>query len=266
MTHSVVLAAACDPGDPGFCAPGPNNFLGTGHVLLWKSSILLVLAAVIVLAFFLIVTRRTALVPSKLQWIGESAYSFVRDSIAKDTIGEHDFIKYVPLLVCTFFFILVNNLFGIVPLLQFPSFARASFAYGAALLVWLIYNGIGIARHGPLRYLKLQTVPSGVPTVILPLLILLEFLSNIIVRPVTLALRLFANMFAGHLLILLFSTGAAYLLTNDGNNAIQRVAGVAAFVLGFLVGFLEFIVALLQAYVFTLLTATYISTSLAAEH
>lgn len=265
MAHDVVLA-----GGKGFDAPGPVEFFlpdvfGGNQVLLTKSSLLLVLAAIIVFVLFIVSSRKGSLVPSKLQYAGEAAYSFVRDGIAKDIIGK-EFSKYVPLLVTIFFFVLVNNLYSLVPFLQFASFSRAGFAYGLAALVWLTYIGVGIHKHGPLHFLKNQTVPSGVPSWILPLLIPLEFLSNILIRPVTLSLRLFANMFAGHLLILLFSGGAAYLLTNEGNNLIQRVAGVFAFVLGFLVGFLEFIVALLQAYVFTLLTATYISTSLAADH
>jgi F-type H+-transporting ATPase subunit a len=263
--HSTVLASG------GYDAPGPVDFqtpdiFGGNQVLLTKSSLLLVLAAVIVLGFFLVSAGRTSLIPSKLQFAGESAYSWVRDGMGRDVIGEKDFLRYVPLLITVFFFVLVNNLYGLVPFLQFSSFSRAGFAYGLAALVWLTYIGVGIRRHGPLRFLKIQCGPRGVPTVILPLLMLLEFLSNLIVRPITLSLRLFANMFAGHLLVLLFSTGAAYLLMHEGNNLIQRVAGVAAFVLGFLVGLLEFVVALLQAYVFTLLTATYISTSLAAEH
>jgi F-type H+-transporting ATPase subunit a len=264
--HSAALASG-----GGFDAPGPVEFqmpdiFGGNQVLLTKSSLLVVLAAIIVMGFFLAATGRRSLIPSKLQFVGESAYSFIRDGMGRDVIGERDFLKYVPLLVTAFFFILVNNLYGLIPFLQFSSFSRAGFAYSLAVLVWLTYIGVGIRRHGPLRFLKNQCVPSGVPKLVLILLIPLEFLSNLIVRPVTLSLRLFANMFAGHLLILLFSTGAAYLLTHEGNNIIQRVAGVAAFVLGLLVGFLEFIVALLQAYVFTLLTATYISTSLAAEH
>jgi F-type H+-transporting ATPase subunit a len=260
-----VLAAACEPGDSGFCPPSPTNFLGTGHILLWKSSILIVVGALIVGIFFLMSTRRTSLVPNRLQWFGESAYSFVRDSVARDMIGEHEFIKYVPLLVSSFFFILVNNLFGMVPFLQFPSFARVSFAYAMAGMVWVIYNGIGIARHGPIKYLKVQTVPSGVPWVILPLLAPLEFLSNIIVRPITLSLRLFANMFAGHLLIILFALGGQYLLL-DATGPLVKPAGILSFALGIMVGFLEILVEFLQAYVFTLLTASYISGALASEH
>jgi F-type H+-transporting ATPase subunit a len=260
-----VLAA-----NPGFNAPGPADFqlpdiFGGNQILLTKSSLLLVLAAILVFVFFQVTSRRGAVVPGKLQFAGESAYSWVRDNIGRDIIGERDFIKYVPLLVSLFFFVLVNNLFGIVPILQFAPFSRAGFAYGLAGLVWFIYNGVGVSRHGLLGYLKLQTVPSGVPVAILPLLVPLEFLSNILVRPVTLSLRLFANMFAGHLLLLLFATGGDYLLLH-ATGPLVKPAGVLSFVLGIAVGFLEFIVEILQAYVFVLLTATYISGALAAEH
>jgi F-type H+-transporting ATPase subunit a len=265
VTHASVLAAP-----PGFDAPTPAEFelpdiLGGNQILLTKSSLLLVLAAIIVFGAFYATSRRAAVVPSKLQYAGESAYAWVREGIGRDIIGERDFVKYVPLLVSLFFFILVNNLYELTPFLQFPSMSRVSFAYTLAIMVWVIYNGIGMKRFGPLRYLKNQTVPHGVPKAILPLLIPLEFLSNIIVRPVTLSLRLFANMFAGHLLLILFSTGASYLLL-EATGPLVKPAGVASFLLGIFVGFLEFIVALLQAYVFALLTATYIASSLAAEH
>jgi F-type H+-transporting ATPase subunit a len=260
--HGVVLAA-----NPGFEAPGTNDFLfGVSNHLLWKSSLLLVLAALVVLAFFLATSRKAGVVPTKLQYAGESAYGWVRDSIGRDVIGEHDFLKFVPLLVTVFFFILANNLFGLVPLLQFAPFSRVGFAYGMAAMVWFVYNGVGIGRHGFGGYLKLQTVPAGVPGWILPLLIPLEFLSNILIRPITLSLRLFANMFAGHLLIILFATGASYLLFHAEGSFILKPAGVLSFVLGIAVGFLEFIVEILQAYVFVLLTATYISGALASEH
>ncbi|MCU1657829.1 MAG: synthase subunit a [Pseudonocardiales bacterium] len=263
-THVSVLA------NPGFVPPGPADFqlpdiFNGNQVLLTKSSLLLVLAAVLVFVGFYATSRRGAVVPGKLQYAGEAAYSWVRDSIGRDIIGERDFIKYVPLLVSLFFFVLVNNLFGIVPILQFAPFSRAGFAYGLAGLVWIIYNGVGVARHGLLGYLKLQTVPGGVPTWILPLLIPLEFLSNLLIRPVTLSLRLFANMFAGHLLLLLFATGGDYLLLH-ATGPLVKPAGVLSFVMGIAVGFLEFIVEVLQAYVFVLLTATYISGALASEH
>jgi F-type H+-transporting ATPase subunit a len=257
--------------NPGFEAPSPADFefpdiFGGSQILLAKSSLLLVLAAIIVLAFYLIASRRRAVVPSRGQFLGEQAYSFVRNGIAQESIGAHDYARYVPLLVTLFSFILINNLFGLIPFLQFAPFSRAGFAYALAGMVWIIYNGVGVARHGFGGYLKLQTIPAAVPWWILPLLIPLEFMSNILIRPVTLSLRLFANMFAGHLLILLFATGGEYLLIHATGSFLVKPVGVLSFVLGTFVGLLELIVAVLQAYVFTLLTAQYIGGALAAEH
>jgi F-type H+-transporting ATPase subunit a len=171
----------------------------------------------------------------------------------------------VPYLVSLFFFVLINNLYGIIPLLQFPTFSRSGYAYGLAALTWLLYNGVGIARHGLGGYFKHQSLPSGVSGPILLLIVPLEFISNILVRPVTLALRLFANMFAGHLLLILFTLGGEYLLLHSGNLAYAPV-GVISLILAVLISFLELLVQVLQAYVFTLLTAMYVSGALAEEH
>ena len=171
-----------------------------------------------------------------------------------------------PLLygaIGVFFFLLVNNAFASIPGIQFPTFSRASMAYALAALSWVIYNGVGIHKHGLVGYLKLQSVPSGVSPLMYPLLVPLEFFSNILVRPATLALRLFANMFAGHLLLILFSTGGLFLLEYGG---IGYVAGPLAWVLAIAISFLELLVQFLQAYVFTLLNAMYISGALADEH
>lgn len=274
MSHSVAVVHAAS----GFTAPGPVDFLLTdfnGHgwdqsgYLPWytKGSALLLLGAILAFLFLRLTARRTAVVPSKAQYLGEQAYGFIRNGVARDIIGEQYFRRYVALLVSLFFFLIINNLFGIVPFLSFAPFSRVSFAYGLAALVWIIYNGVGIADKGFFGYLKHATVPAGVPWWILPLLVPLEFLSNILVRPLTLSLRLFANMFAGHLLIILFSTGGAYLLLHStGPALVMKPAGILSFVLGVAVGFLEVIVAVLQAYVFTLLTALYISGALASEH
>jgi F-type H+-transporting ATPase subunit a len=188
----------------------------------------------------------------------------VRNSIARDIIGGHDFARYVPYLVTLFFFILTNNVFSSIPGIQFPTFSRASMAYALAGLSWVVYNAVGIKKHGFLGYLKLQTVPSGVSKAMWPLLIPLEFFSNILVRPATLALRLFANMLAGHLLIILFATGGLYMLENG--SALVKPVGLLAWVLFILISFLELLVQFLQAYVFTLLNAMYISGALADEH
>ena len=256
----------------GFQSPGPSDFefpdiFNGNQVLLAKSSLLLVLGAIVVAAFFLISTRRMSIVPSKSQYFAEEAYSFVRNGIAQDIIGGRDYMRFVPL----------SDDDVLLHPRQQPVRARPVPAVRPVLPRRLrlrhsppwcgcVYNGVGIAQHGFVAYLKLQTVPAGVPLWILPLLVPLEFLSNFIVRPITLSLRLFANMFAGHLLLTLFATGGAYLLFDATGSFLVKPAGILSFILGILVGFLELIVSVLQAYVFTLLTATYIQGSLAAEH
>jgi len=265
-----VIVAASATVSAEYSPPGPQSFelppvFSLGGLEVTKPMLQLVLAALLVFGFLWLAARRESLVPGRLQFAGESAYGFVRNGLGRDIIGSHDFQKFVPYLVALFFFILLNNLFASIPFIQFPTFSRASMAYALAGLSWVIYNAVGMWRHGPIGYLKLQCVPSGVSPFMYPLLVPLEFFSNIIVRPVTLALRLFANMFAGHLLLMLFATGGLYLITEYGG-AIGVVSGVAAWILAILISFLELLVQFLQAYVFTLLNAMYIQGALAEEH
>ncbi len=263
------LTAATLVTTESFTPPGPGIFelppvFTVAGVGVTKPMLQLVLAAVLVGGFFLVAARGRQLVPGKLQFAGEGAYGFVRNSVARDIIGSHDFLRFMPYLAALFFFVLVNNIFASLPFIQFPTFSRAGMAYALAGLSWLVYNYIGMRKHGVLGYLKLQCVPSGVGAAMLPLLVPLEFFSNIVVRPVTLALRLFCNMFAGHILLVLFSTGGLYLLENEG--VIGAIAGPLAWVLAIAVSFLEILVQFLQAYVFVLLNAMYISGALADEH
>ena len=252
-----------------FVPPGPGDFelpdvFTIAGVGVTKPMLQLVLAGLLVFGFLYLASRKRAMVPGKLQFAGESAYGFVRNSVARDIIGSHDFMRFVPYLVTVFFFILLNNFFGSIPFIQFPTFSRSGMVYGLAALSWIVYNYVGIRKHGFLGYLKLQCVPGGIKGPILALLVPLEFMSNLIVRPVTLALRLFANMFAGHILILLFAIGGEYLLVH-GATLIKPV-GILAWLLFIAISFLELLVQFLQAYVFVLLNAMYISGSLADEH
>lgn len=252
----------------GFVPPGVGSFdlppLIPG--VEWANKYLLqaVLSVFVIMGFWLVMSRKRALVPSKGQFIGESAYMFVRNTIARDTIG-HDFKKWVPLLIALFSFVLVNNLWGVFPLFLLPTASHVGWAYGLAGLVWVIYNGIGIAKFGPLGYLKHVTIPPGVPAWMYPLIIPLEFLSNIIVRPATLSLRLFANMFAGHLLVLVFVLGGEYLLL-ESEPIFNKVAGVVSLLFSLVIFGLEIFVQSLQAYIFTMLTAQYISSASSEEH
>jgi F-type H+-transporting ATPase subunit a len=270
---SLPLAAG-----EGFTPPGPGDFnlppigadrtfefLGqTMYLGVTKPMLQLVLAAGLVFWFFHAAAKKRAMVPGKLQYVGEAGYGFARNSLGRDIIGSQDFMRFVPYLFALFFFILDNNFMGSIPFIQFPTFSRAGMVYSLALLSWVIYNAVGIKKHGFGGYIKLQTVPAGIKGPILGLLIPLEAMSNLIVRPVTLALRLFANMLAGHLLLILFALGGEYLLLH-GATLIKPV-GILAWLLFVAISFLELLIQFLQAYVFVLLNAMYISGALADEH
>jgi len=250
----------------GFTPPGPADFdLPPIFGEVTKPMVMVVFSAVFIFALTYAMSRKAAVVPGRLQFAGEAVYGGVRNSIGRDIIGTEHYMKFVPYLFTLFMFVLVNNYFGLVPLIQFPTFSHAGYAYGLAILTWLLYNGVGIWKHGVLGYLKHTTMPAGVSGAVLLLIVPLEFLSNIVVRPVTLALRLFANMFAGHLLLILFALGGEYLLF-EAPSTLNVVGGVLSFVMFFGVSVLELLVMFLQAYVFTLLTAMYIQGSLADDH
>ena len=256
------------PGDFNLPPIGPDRtfeFLGqTMYLGVTKPMLQVVLAGVLVFGFFYLAARRRAMVPGRLQFVGEEAYGFVRNSMGRDIIGSNDFQRFVPYLVTVFFFILVNNLFATIPLIQFPTMSRSGMVYGLALLSWIVYNAVGIQKHGFLGYLKHQSLPAGVGGPILLLIVPLEFMSNILVRPVTLALRLFANMFAGHLLLILFALGGEYLVLHM---AIQYApVGILAWLLFIAIAFLEILIQFLQAYVFVLLNAMYIAGAISDEH
>jgi F-type H+-transporting ATPase subunit a len=255
----------------GFEAPGVHSFdvppLFEGVPwLAWLDKYMLqsIISVILILIFWMIMARKNAMVPSKGQYLGETAYFFVRNTIARDMIG-HDFRRYLPLLIALFSFVLVNNLFGVFPLSLLPTPSHIGWPYGLALLVWVIYNGVGIAKHGFFGYLKHATLPAGVPVFMWPLIIPLEFVSNILVRPVTLSLRLFANMFAGHLLVLVFVLGGEYLLLHS-ESIINKTAGVVALIFSMAIFGLEIFVQSLQAFIFTVLTAQYISSAASEEH
>ena len=266
-----VRSETFEPPGPGdFELPGIGNdatfsFLGqTMYSGVTKPMLQLVLAAVLVFLFFRAASAKGAMVPGRLQFVGEGMYGFVRNTLSRDVIGSHDFQRFVPLLFTLFFFILLNNVFATIPFIQFPTFSRIGFVVALALVAWLVYNGAGVKQHGLGGYLKLQTVPAGVPGYMLPLLIPLEFFSNIVVRPFTLALRLFANMFAGHLLLILFALGGEYLLLH-GSTLVKPV-GVLTWVLFLAIAGLELLVQFLQSFIFTILTSLYISSAIAEEH
>lgn len=250
------------PGVDLFFFPPLFSFTVFGYqVDFTKPMLYCVVATVIVAAIILGAFARPKLVPRGFQNVVEWFYEFIRTDIARDNIGKEG-VKWAPYLATLFLFIFVLSFFEILPGVQLPITSHIAYPAGLAILTWLIYNFVGIRRHGFVGYAKLMTVPPDLPKPMYGIVTPLEFFSNIVVRPFTLTVRLFANMFAGHLLILTF-TFATFYMAVLGLPAILSIgSGVMTFVL---TGF-ELLIITLQAYIFTLLTASYLGGVLEAEH
>ncbi|MGL5856940.1 MAG: F0F1 ATP synthase subunit A [Angustibacter sp.] len=261
-----MITALTTEGD-GFQPPGQSDFwqplIGNGAFALTRPMILMVFATGLIVVGMLVVTRQLSVVPGKAQAVTEGAYNLVRNSIARDILGSRDFLRYVPLLFAMFLLILVNNLFGIIPGIQYPTMSRIGFPLALTLVVYLTYLAIGMRRKGVWGYLK-GLVPPGLPAWVVPLMFFLELLTFFFTRPVTLALRLFGNMFAGHMLLLLMTLGGEYMLLEGG--PVLKVLSIGPFAMNLVLTVFELLVQFLQAYIFTLLAALYIAGSLADEH
>ncbi|MET7400451.1 F0F1 ATP synthase subunit A [Dactylosporangium sp. NPDC005572] len=227
-----------------------------------KFTLLILLAVTIVLVYFLVSYRNPQVVPTKKQWLAESIYGFVREGVAKDVIG-HQGLRFAPYLASLFTFILVANVFAIVPGIQISPMSHIAFPAVLALCTYGLYLYQGFKKHGFLGYLKHATYLPA-PWYMQPLLLPIEALQAFILQPATLALRLFANMFAGHMLLLVFTLGGFALL--NAESIFIKPISVLSWGMTILLTFFELLVAALQAYVFTLLTANYLAGTLAEEH
>jgi F-type H+-transporting ATPase subunit a len=212
-------------------------------------------------ALFLIGGRKRQLVPSGAQNIAESSVDFIRNGIIMQTMGP-DGLRFLPFLTAMFFFIFFTNITGIIPFIQMPANARMAMPLFLALLVWVVFNVVGVIKQGPLRYLKSSLFPPGVPVALYILVTPIELVSTFLVRPFSLAVRLFANMLAGHILLVTFAVLSAALWTQ---NISALFLPLPFAMLVFLTGF-EVLVAFLQAYIFTILTAVYIGGAMHPEH
>lgn len=250
----------------GFPAPGAKDFTFEpifGNSILYTKPVFLVLLSVILIsAFFILSARKAEVVPSRLQFAGEAVYGFVRNSIGKDVIG-HEFMKFVPFLFSLFTFVLVNNIFGIIPLIQFPTMSRIGFPISITIFVFIVFHYVGMRHQGVGKYLKEIAFMPDIPKPVYIILTPIEILTYFVTRPLTLSLRLFANMFAGHLLLLVFTLGGEYLLHGD---LILKIFSPFSFAFAIGLTFFEFGIQCLQAYIFTLLAALYIAGALADGH
>ena len=244
----------------GFPAPGAGEFVfepvfSIGIFDFTKPMILLFFGVFLVVGFFLVAFHKPKLVPTGVQNLGELGYTFIRDGISRDVIGKKG-DKMIPFLFSFFFLIWVLNLFEVIPGLQFPPMSVFALAVAFALIVYFTWVPLGIIKQGPGKFFKGMLIPEGIPIPLYFLLTPIEFLSNFIVRPFTHAVRLFANMFAGHLLLVTFSVGAWYLFSAS---VIGLIGSAGSFVMLVIMTAFEIMIGALQAYIFTLLTAVYLS-------
>jgi F-type H+-transporting ATPase subunit a len=230
-----------------------------------KIALIAVAAGVIGIVVFLLAGRKDASVaPTGVRNLAEVSVEFIEDGIVMQTMGK-DGLGWTPFLLSLFVFIYLCNVPGIIPLIQMPATARMAIPMFLALLVWVIYNGVGL-KHQGIKYITNTIWPPGVPVALKPLVGVIEFISNIIVRPFSLTVRLFANMLAGHILLVTFALLTQSLITAETMQFLLKPMAVLPFgMLVFLTAF-EVLVAFLQAYIFTILTAVYIGGAAHPEH
>jgi F-type H+-transporting ATPase subunit a len=211
----------------------------------------MVLGAALVTGFLMLAMGSRSLVPGRMQSVAELSYEFIANMI-RENVGSEG-MKYFPFVFTLFVFILSVNLLGMIPG-SFTVTSHIVVTFALAALVFLVVTGIGFARHG-LGFLKLF-VPEGVPWWLLPLIVVIELISYLI-RPISLSVRLFANMMAGHTMLKVFAGFAVSL---------PAFAKIAPVVFSTAFTGLEFFVAVLQAFIFTVLTCIYLNDAVNMHH
>lgn len=217
--------------------------VGSYDLSFTNSALAILMAAVIIICFFSYAFRRNSLVPSYSQAIGEKLYLMVA-GIAQENIGEEG-KKFVPLIFSLFCFILMCNLLGLVPY-NYTATSHIAVTFTLAIIVFMLILVTGFGRFG-FKFFSLF-LPKGTPWWLAPLMIIIELFS-FLSRPITLSMRLAANMIAGHVLLKVIA----------GFGIAMGALGVLPFGLLIVMNAFELFVAVLQAYIFTILTCVYIN-------
>ena len=231
-----------------------------------KIALIAVGAAVIASVFYFLAGRKDPMVaPTGARNVAETSVEFIENGIVMETMGK-DGLGWTPFLLSMFVFIFLCNITGIIPILQMPATARIAIPLFLSLLVWVIFIGTGFKHQGFFGYWKSTLFPPGVPKALYILVTPIEFISTILVRPFSLTVRLFANMLAGHILLVTFALLTESLVQAETHRPFLNIMGILPFgMLLFLTAF-EVLVAFLQAYIFTILTAVYIGGATHPEH
>jgi F-type H+-transporting ATPase subunit a len=230
---------------------GPEINLGNINLSFTNASLFMMISAILILSLLSLGTKKKSLIPSKIQLITEISYTFVAKMI-NETAGSGA-KSFFPFIFTLFMFILFCNIVGMLPY-SFTVTSHIIITFALAAIIFIGVTIIGFVKHG-IKYLELF-VPKGVPIILLPLIIIIEIISYLS-RPVSLSVRLFANMMAGHTMLKVF-----------GGFVISLGLLGGWLPLGFTVALtgLEILIAFLQAYVFAILTCIYLNDALNLHH
>ncbi|WP_458041190.1 MULTISPECIES: F0F1 ATP synthase subunit A [Bacteria] len=269
MTQAATFIATASTDDGAFYPPSIWDFFpdavlfeGTWFALT-RINLIQILATVALVVIFVIGTRRMKVVPGRFQSVVEMGLDFVRVNIAHDLLGRKDGDRFLPILTTFFFLILFMNITGIIPFLNIAGTSVIAMPLLLAVIAYVMFIYAGV-RKSPGNFFKNSLMPPGVPWPLYIIIIPLEFLSTFIIRPITLTLRLLMNMIVGHLMLVLFFSATQFFIFSLGGFWSLLGAGTLAF--GFAFTLFEILVAFLQAYVFTILSAVYIQLAVAEEH
>jgi len=262
----LVQAASSDDGS--FHGPSINEFFPPtlftiGGLEFNRIFFIRLFATLVLLLVFWFGTRRMKLIPGRFQSVVEMGLDFVRVNIAEDLLGKKDGRRWLPLLTTIFFMALFFNLTGIIPFLNIAGTSVIGVPLVLAVSAYFAFIYAGI-KNSPKNFFRNALFPPGVPWFLYILVTPIEFISTFILRPITLTLRLLMNMVVGHLLLVLFFTATSFFIFTAGSW--WSLFGAVTFAFGFAFTLFEILVALLQAYVFALLTAVYIQLAVAEEH
>ena len=230
---------------------GPEISLGNIDISFTNASLFMIISALAIISVFFVGTKRKTIVPTKIQLLTELSYTFVSKMIS-DTAGSKA-KPYFPFIFSLFMFVLFCNMLGMLPY-SFTVTSHIIVTFALAAVVFIGVTIIGFANHG-VGYLKLF-IPSGVPVVLLPLIVIIEIISYL-ARPVSLSVRLFANMMAGHTMLKVFGGFVISLGIIGGWLPLSFTVALTG---------LEILIAFLQAYVFAILTCIYLSDALNLNH
>lgn len=229
-----------------------------------KIALIAVLATLISIGLFLLASRKDPKkAPTGARNLAEQTVEFIEEGIVMQTLGKEG-LKWTPFLLSLFLFIFLCNIPGVIPILQMPATARIAIPLSLSLLVWVIYIGTGLKHQGA-GYFGHLLWPPGVPTLLKPLVGLIEFISTIFVSPFSLTVRLMANMMAGHILLVTFGLLTESLLFAETSQAFLVPMSILPFIMLIFLTAFEILVAFLQAYIFAILAAVYISNSTAGH-